>query len=157
MRTSSRTILLAAFLLAAVSCSKPTDGFGFVTTREAQEEGGIFRFKARMDDSALTWSTSVAIRYNPYILKDRTIDLDIHVTSPAGEHNIERVTFPLYEIPDLVEAKGSTPTARDIEWPYRGNINIGGDETGIWKIDIQPVSDSVLNALYGLGFSYKGE
>ncbi len=157
MRTSSKAILLAALLLSAVACSKPTDGFGFVTTNEAQKDGGMFRFKARMDDAALTWSTSVAIRYNPHILKSRAIDLDIHVTSPAGEHHIERVTFPLYDIPDLVEAKGSATTARDIEWPYRRNITIGEDEAGIWKIDIQPVNDSVLNAVYGLGFSFKGE
>lgn len=149
--------MLAALLLTAISCSKPVDGFGFVTTREAAEDGGVYRFKARMDDSSLTYSTSVAIRYNPYALKDNTIDLDIHVVSPAGKHNIERVTFPLYEIEGVVDAKSSAPSARDLEWPYRDNITIGEEEAGVWRIEIMPVSDSVSRSVYGFGFSFKGE
>lgn len=156
MKASSRIVPLLLILLALASCRKPAGDFMLISAQEAAKNGGVFEFPLLLDDSLAVYSTFLAARLDTGRLPGATFDLVLRITSPGGETAIERVSLPLTSHPDVASVRSEGPVT-DFEWPYRDNIRVSGALLGDWKLSVTPADPALMDAILGIGFSYKGK
>lgn len=156
MKARNSLILLLGVLggLLLTGCAKPSGDYFLVSTETARLHEGSFDFTMDLDDTTCRYSTTLAARVVTSRVPGNALAFDIHVTSPIGETTIERGTFPLYPA-DGVRARAGSGSLVDFAWPWRTGFQVSGAETGRWRISVTPTDPDLLDALYGLGFSYE--
>ena len=146
------------FLLTLIStgCTQPTGDYFFVSTETARAQGGHYDFTLNLIDTTGTYTVRLAARLVTSRLPDRQAAFDIHLTSPVGETTIERRTFPLEETGETRMTAGSGSVV-DSEWLLASQIRATGPHVGTWKISVSPTDPAMLDAIYGIGISYKSD
>ena len=165
MTQSSRTLrsrtlalaLTAALALLPAGCRNPLEGYALVSRQAAEADGGRFSFDLNLEDSCCVYRTAVAARLNTAQLPGQSIELQMSVTSPGGQTAIERVAFPLHDVPGQVRSRRHDGGVRDFLWPWREQIRIPGPELGTWKVVITLPDAAALKAVEGIGLSYEGK
>ena len=140
-------------LLLAGACQRPDGGYYMQSRWQAEQQKGRFEFDLPLDDSTAVYSTAIAARLHARMMPQRSLGLDITLTSPSGETSIEHVNMPLTEQQGVAISRSSGQLV-DYEWPYRENIRIAGREAGRWHVTIEPSDKEVFESVYGIGLSY---
>lgn len=152
MLTKSRIINrfgIVLLTLCFAGCSKPYDGYVFVT-RNGSNDRDINRYSFAFDmDSAAVYTTSIACSLDEKMLKSDFIRLKVRAKSPSGNLFEEIVPFPLTKVKN-VKIKRHTHYI-NVEWPYRQNVST--NEAGRWTVLIKP-DPSQDDAVLGIGFAY---
>lgn len=150
----NKFLLLLILCCVVASCGKPQDRFEFVYMPKDFSDTSAFRFEMMLDEPQTAYSTRLACRFDASAIRNSFIPMLITVTSPAGEDFSELVDFPVTATDELVNSSKAGGPLVDIDWPYRERI-VPGQDTGLWKVAVRPVSRAMIKDIHGLGWSYK--
>ena len=158
MRAISRILSLLTLLsLSLSSCREPSNGFSILSNDRASEDGG-YCFAVELTDSTARYVTFIAARFDAKMIENtelNTFPLNITVSSPNGELAAESIRLPIGTVEGKVRIGRQLGGTMDIEWPYRDNVRISGNQAGRWKVTLRPSDKNLTKYLIGLGFSYK--
>lgn len=158
MRAISRILAVLTLLaLALSSCKEPSCDFFLLSSDRTSEDGG-YCFEVELTDTTASYLTLIAARFNAKMIEKAdsgTFPLNVTVTSPGGEVAAESIRLPFGDVEGKVKMGRQINGTVDIEWQYRDNVRISGNQSGIWKINLRPVDKGLEKYLVGLGFSYK--
>lgn len=149
--------IIALSSLVLSSCKEPSFDFAFLSNDKTGEDGG-YCFEMEFTDTTASYTTYIAARVNTRIIENAEFDtfpLYVTITSPTGKMASENVIFPIGETGGKVRIGKQGGGTVDIEWPYRDNVRISGEEAGLWKINLRPADRNLAKCLMGMGFSYK--
>lgn len=154
-RIVHKTLLLLAIVTALTCCTKPQEGYHFISTNPLEaDETPVFQFDADLSDTTLSYSTEIVCRYNTKVIPDTCINFIINAISPSGRTYQEKVSLPILKDDERVVIKPNNHSINDILWPYRTNIKVSTQDAGIWKMIIVPADKEVIRGILGIGFSY---
>ena len=143
-------MMLAAFAVTGVSCSRPVSYEKFVSV-EDREANGLYRYTIDLSDSLCSYDVSFYSRIDVNVLKEtlpRDFSMMVTWTAPSGQRFRETVYFGISE-----GSTGSDSYSRQYVKPYRKSLV--PIEFGTWEIEVLVNSGADVPGFRGLGIICK--
>ena len=149
------SIILILTLLLLISCSKPNSFYQFREKTLDYRDSGVVAcasFEYPIYDTTESHSLYMVLKYNALELKLDTLKCVIHQTiDDTVSYNNDTL---LVSLGSASKAKRSGSVV-DIEWQIYNNFRF--DTVGVWRTTIEIDNPEAVQAIRGVGYSYRKE